>query len=123
MESQNFLRIIPMKRLPFRRIIHGKSNSTNYPAESFSIPRKVKFSLFKGLSLLLKLIFDKNSTMDDQYYPRFGRKNVKICDNLGNFFYFPRIIRGKSNFVHEYLREFAKKYMTISCVHQGPIRC
>jgi hypothetical protein len=38
--------------------------------------------LLKGLTLLLKLILDKNSTMVDQYYPKFGRKNVKICDNL-----------------------------------------
>jgi hypothetical protein len=40
--------------MPFRRIIRVKSNlSANYPAESFSISRKVKISLIKGLSLLL----------------------------------------------------------------------
>jgi hypothetical protein len=58
-ESQNFAQIIPQKG------------------------RRPKISLFKGLSLLLKLISDKNSTMGDQYYPIFGRKKVKICDNLG----------------------------------------
>jgi hypothetical protein len=33
----------------------------------FSIPQKVKFLLFKDISLLLKLILDKYSTMGDQY--------------------------------------------------------
>jgi hypothetical protein len=75
--------------MPFRRIIRGKSKlSANYPADSFSIPRKVK------ISPLLKLILDKNSTMGDQHYHRFGRKNVKIWYNLlyDNFFDFPQVI-------------------------------
>jgi hypothetical protein len=55
--------------MPFLRIIRGKSKlSANYPAESFKIPQKVKFSLFKGLSLLLNLILDGNSNMRNQYY-------------------------------------------------------
>jgi hypothetical protein len=89
--------------VPYRRIIRGKSKPklsanypaerraipnnpwkvktfANYPAESFGISRKVKISLFKGLSLLLKLILDTNSTMGDQYYSRFGRKNGKTWD-------------------------------------------
>jgi hypothetical protein len=50
--------------MPFRRIIRGKSKlSANFHAESFSIPQKVKISLFKGLSLILKIILDKKSTM------------------------------------------------------------
>jgi hypothetical protein len=79
--------------MPFCREIRGKSKlSANYPAESFSIPRKVKISFFKGLSLLPQIILDENSTvgdlsllpqiildenstMGDQYYPRFERKN------------------------------------------------
>jgi hypothetical protein len=52
---------------------HESKLSANYPAESFSIPRKVKISLFKGLSLLLQIILDEKSTMGDQYYPRFER--------------------------------------------------
>jgi hypothetical protein len=77
-ESQNFPRIILRKGMPFPRIIRGKSKlSANYPAESFSILRKVKISLFKGLSLLPQIIVDENSTMGDQYYPRFERKNKK----------------------------------------------
>jgi hypothetical protein len=36
---------------------------------------------------------------------------------------FPRIIRGKLNFVHKCLREFAKNIKLILDVHQGPIRC
>ncbi len=55
--------------------------SANYPAESFSIPRKVKISLFTGLSLLLKLILDENSTIGDQNYPIFGRKNGITWNN------------------------------------------
>jgi hypothetical protein len=58
------------ERHAFHRVIREKSKlSTNYPAESFSIWRKVKVSLFKGLSLLPPIILDKNSTMGDQYYP------------------------------------------------------
>ncbi len=73
MESKNFPHIILRKSMPFRRIIRRKSKlSANYPAESFSIPRRVKISLLKGLSLLLQIIVDKKSTMGDQYYPRFG---------------------------------------------------
>jgi hypothetical protein len=68
--------------MPFHRVICGKSKlSANYHAESFSIPRKVKISLFKGLSLLPQIILDKKSTMDDQYYPRFERKNKKTWCN------------------------------------------
>jgi hypothetical protein len=64
--------------MPFRRVIRGNSKlSANYPAGSFSIPRKVKISLFKGLSLLPQIILDKKSTMGDQYYPRFERKMKK----------------------------------------------
>ncbi len=62
MESQNFPWIILQKgsRL-FLRIIHEKSKlSANRPLESFSLPPKVKISLLKGLSLLLKLILVKN---------------------------------------------------------------
>jgi hypothetical protein len=82
-ECFDFPRIILRKGMPFRRIIRGNSKrSANYPAESFIIiPRKVKTSLFKGLSLFLKLILDKNSTTGDQYYPRFRRKNGKMWDN------------------------------------------
>jgi hypothetical protein len=62
--------------MPFRRVIRGKSKlAANYPAESFSIPRKVKISLFKGPSLLPQIILDERSTMGDQFYPRFERKN------------------------------------------------
>jgi hypothetical protein len=54
----------------------GKSKlSANYPAVNFSILRKVKISLFKGLSLLLEIILDRKLTICDQYYLRFGRKN------------------------------------------------
>jgi hypothetical protein len=61
--------------MPFRRIICGKSKLfENNPAESFTILRKAKISLVKGLSLLLKLILDKNSTMGNQNYPTFGEK-------------------------------------------------
>jgi hypothetical protein len=99
-ESQNFPRIILRKGMTFRRIISGKSKlytdytaerhafplgyqrkvktfrelpcgKFQYTAESFSIPLKVKISLFKGLSLLPQIIFDKKSTMGDQCYPRF----------------------------------------------------
>jgi hypothetical protein len=52
--------------MPFRRKIRGKSKlSANYPAKSFRILRKVKISLFKGLSLLMQIILDKKSTMGD----------------------------------------------------------
>jgi hypothetical protein len=103
------------KGLPFCRIFREKPKlSANYPVESFSILQKVKISLFKGVSLLLKLIFDKNSTMGDRYYPRFGRKNRKTWDNWERYFDFPQIICGKSNFMHEYLREFEKKYVYIN---------
>ncbi len=37
-----------------------------------------------------------------------GREKEKKIVSKGIIF--PRIIRGKLNFVHEYLREFAKKY-------------
>jgi hypothetical protein len=48
--------------MPFQRVIRRKSKlSANYPAESFSIPGKVKISLFKGLSLLLQIILDEKS--------------------------------------------------------------
>jgi hypothetical protein len=68
--------------MPFRRVIRGKSKlSANYPAESFSIPQKVKISLFKGLSLLPQIILEDKSTMGDQYYPRFERKNEKTWCN------------------------------------------
>jgi hypothetical protein len=70
--------------MPFRTIIRGKSKlPADYPTESFSVPRKVRISLIKGLSLILKQILDKNSTMGDQYYPRFGRKieEKKTWDN------------------------------------------
>jgi hypothetical protein len=54
----------------------GKSkHSSNYPSESFSIPRKVIISLFKGLALILQIILDKSPTIGHQYYPRFGIKN------------------------------------------------
>jgi hypothetical protein len=54
----------------------GKSKlSANYPAENFSVLRKVKISLFKCLSLLLEIILDRKLTICDQYYLRFGRKN------------------------------------------------
>jgi hypothetical protein len=77
-ESFDFPLIILRKGMPFRRVIGGKSKlSANYPAESFSIPRKVKMSLFKGLSLILQIIFDDKSTLGDHYYPRFERKNLK----------------------------------------------
>jgi hypothetical protein len=73
-ESLTFSRTILLKGMPFRRIIRRKSKlPANYPAESFSILRKVKISPYKGLSLLLQIILDKKSTMGDQYYPRFGR--------------------------------------------------
>jgi hypothetical protein len=42
--------------------------------EIFSVLQKVK--IFKGLSHLLKLIADKNSTMDEQYYPKCERRNL-----------------------------------------------
>jgi hypothetical protein len=59
-DSQNFPGIILQKSMPFSRIIRGKSKlSANYPAESFSLLRKVKISLFKGLSLILKIILYK----------------------------------------------------------------
>jgi hypothetical protein len=75
-ESLNFPRIKLQKGMPFRRVIRGKSKlSANYPADSFSITRKVKISLFKGISLFQQIILDEKSTMDDQYYPRFERKN------------------------------------------------
>jgi hypothetical protein len=64
--------------MSFCRVICGKSKlSMNYPAESFSIPRKDQISLFKGPSLLPQIILDENSTMGDQYYTRFERKNLK----------------------------------------------
>jgi hypothetical protein len=60
------------ERHAFRRVIRGKSKlSAYYSGESFSIPRKVKISLFKGLSLLPQIILAKKSTMGDQNYPRF----------------------------------------------------
>jgi hypothetical protein len=63
------------------RIIRGKSKlSANYPAESFKVPQKVKFSLFKGLSPLLKLILDKNSNMRNQYYYTIWKAK---CKNMG----------------------------------------
>ncbi len=102
-ESFYFSWTILRKGMPFRRIICGKSKfsayhtaekrafpwnnlckikvSANYLAESFSIKREVKISLFKGISLLLQIILDKKSTMGDQYYPSFGRKINKhdVC--------------------------------------------
>jgi hypothetical protein len=61
--------------MPFRRVIRRKSElSTNYPAESFSKLRKVKISLFKGLSLLLQIILDEKPTLGDHYFSRFERK-------------------------------------------------
>jgi hypothetical protein len=64
------------KGMLFRRVIRGKSKlSANFPAKSFSKPRKVKISLFKGLSILPQMILDKKSTVGDQYYLRFERKN------------------------------------------------
>ncbi len=89
-ERFDFSRSKLRKGILFCRIIHGKSKlsvnhsvgksmpfsqgdprevkfSANYPAESFSIPRKVKISLCKGLSLLLQKILDKKSTMGDHY--------------------------------------------------------
>jgi hypothetical protein len=81
-ESFDFPRIILQKGMPFRRVIYGKSKlSVNYPAERFSIPRKVKISLFKGISLLPQIILDKKSTLGDQYYPRFERKTEKTWCN------------------------------------------
>jgi hypothetical protein len=89
-ESQNFPRIIPWKGMPFHGIIEVKSAgssdflliildkisriSTDYPAESFSVRRKVKISLFKIRTPLLKLIYDKNSTM--------GSVLPDICKNF-----------------------------------------
>jgi hypothetical protein len=68
--------------MPFHRVIHGKSKlSASYPAGSFSIPQKVKISLFIGLLLLPQIILDEKSTMDDQYCPRFERKNSKVWCN------------------------------------------
>jgi hypothetical protein len=49
-ESQNFSRNHNAKSQNFPRI---------YPAENFSMPEKVKISVFKGLILLLKKILDK----------------------------------------------------------------
>jgi hypothetical protein len=83
----------------------------------FSIPWEVKISLFKGLSLLLKLILDKNSTMVDQHYARFVRKKLKYGINQVQLF-FLRINRGKSKFEQKYLSEFIKNYVNISYVHQ-----
>jgi hypothetical protein len=64
----------------FREISCGKFH---YTAESqiargkFQYTAESQIALFKGLSLLLKIILDKKSTMGDQYYPRFKRKNYK----------------------------------------------
>jgi hypothetical protein len=82
MESFYFSHTFLRKGMPFCRIIRGKSKlpayhtsekhaflqdnprksklSVNYPAESFSILRKVKISLFKGISLLLQIILHKS---------------------------------------------------------------
>ncbi len=66
--SENFRRDNPRKVKTLRglycgktgKIICGKSElSMDYPGESFNIMRKVKISLFKGLSSILKLISDK----------------------------------------------------------------
>ncbi len=97
MESSDFPRVVKQKGLPFRdskfsvdfsaerhaflqfcRTTFGKSEfSADYPVESFSVLWKVIISLFKSLSLLLKLISDKNLTLGDQYYPRLVRQIIK----------------------------------------------
>jgi hypothetical protein len=61
-----------------------------YTDEKFNVLQKVsmyeekrnKISLFKGLSLIPKLISHKNSTMGDQYYPKFERKNLTYGVNV-----------------------------------------
>jgi hypothetical protein len=66
--------------MSFRRIIRGKSKlPAYYTAEKHDFPQdnpwKVKILLYKGFSQLLQIILAKKSTMGDQYYPRFKRKN------------------------------------------------
>jgi hypothetical protein len=82
-ESQNFPRIsfenVCHRRIILRQGSFSTANSTEVKTfRELSCgkfqSRKVKISLCKGLSVLLKLTLDNNSTMGDQYYRRFGRK-------------------------------------------------
>jgi hypothetical protein len=62
--------------MPFRRIIRGKSKLTgNYPVESLSTHGKSKSHFLRPISTSTDNL-DKNSSMGDQYFPRFGRKNL-----------------------------------------------
>ncbi len=68
--------------MPFRRFYSGKAClSAEYSTESFDFPRII---------------------------PRKGMPFHGISAEGSNF---PRIIRGKSNFVHEYLREIREKIL------------
>jgi hypothetical protein len=108
MESFYFSHTILWKGMPFHRIIRGKSKLPayhtaekhafpqdnprksklleNYPAKSFSVPRKVKISLFKGLSLFLQIILHKsqpwvtNTTRD--LTKKFKKHGVTVYNNL-----------------------------------------
>jgi hypothetical protein len=107
-ERRAFLGYNSQKVKTFRELFCGKFQHT---AESQNLTFWRPITTFK-------LILDKNSTVADQCYPRFGRKNRKTWDQWEQFD-FPQILRGKSNFVHRYLREFAKQYKTFSWRSSG----
>jgi hypothetical protein len=76
-EKHDFPRDYPWKVKTFREISCGMFQ---YTAESqiargkFQYTAQSQIALFKGFSLLQKIILDKESPMGDQYYPRFKRK-------------------------------------------------
>ncbi len=98
-ERHAFPWILPQKNLPGFRIIHGTTClSTDYTLERHVFPR---YNLQKVL------------TFRELYPGKASRKNSN----------FPRIIDGKPNFVHKYLRECAENIKLLLDIHQGPIWC
>jgi hypothetical protein len=109
----------PAKWHAFRRIIRKKSKlSSDFNAEK---PALTQNNLRKDMpfrSIINRRFWlSANYAPERHVFPWYDSRKVAESSD------FPLIIHEKSNFLHEYLREFTKKYKTIFDVHQGPIRC
>jgi hypothetical protein len=94
-EIFDFPQIVLQKDMPFRRIIRKKSRLS----PDFSVE---KLALMQNNLQITSLSADHPA--ERHAFPWYTPKNYTPESSI-----FPWIIRGKTNFMHEYLCEFAKK--------------
>jgi hypothetical protein len=122
-KSQNIPRTVLRTDMPFHRIFCRKSElSMDYPAESFTVPLKVKISLFIGLSLLLKLISDNNFTHGWSVLPKVCTKFFfkNIGSTKKNFLTFRRLTPESQTSCTNISANFRKNMKVFLDVHQWP---